>query len=463
MEFDSTITRIAEYTAGVTQRDLTPAAIDGLVRHHLDSIGCAVGGYRAPVARAALAIASSARSDTGASVIGLPHRTTPEYATFANATLIRFLDFNDSYLANGGGHTSDIIPAVFAAAEQLDGSGLDFLVALHVGYELFTALADAVALRDRGWDYPFHIGIAAAAATAKAMDLPVDQIANAVSMAVTPSLPLGITRVGPLTNWKGLASPFAAMNGYFAARLASHAITAPPNAIEGHRGLWALATQPFDLSRLGEPVDGRSAVERTGYKLFVAEYNSQGPVGLFVDMHREGVKPDDIASIAIRTYEVAWSEIGGGQDDHEIKWDPQNKETADHSLPYMVAVALTDGDVTASSYTPERVRDPALRPLMNKITVEPDVTITKTWVAEPAHEIDITFTGGQQRHLRVSYPRGHHENPASDEELVRKYRTQAEPLLGATASHGLLDALWKLPQTANVIELAEHYRQLVVP
>src|SRR2546430_17210981 len=102
------------------------------------------------------------------------------------------------------------------------------------------------------------------------------------------------------------------MNGYFAARLASHGIPGPPDAVEGHRGLWALATGPFDLTRIGVPLDGRSAVERTDYKLFVAEYNSQAPVGVFVDLHREGVRPDSIASIAIRTYEVAWSEIGGG-------------------------------------------------------------------------------------------------------------------------------------------------------
>ena len=462
MEFDNTIRRIAEYTVATTAGEVTEATVDGLVRHHLDSIGCALGGFHAPVARAAVAIAASAQVESGASVLGVGHRTTPEYAAFANATLIRFLDFNDGYLANGGGHTSDIIPAVFAAAEQHNLTGMDFIAALHVGWEVFTALADAVLLRDQGWDYPFHVGIAATAATAKAMNLPVEQVANALAMFITGNLPLGITRVGPLSNWKGVSAPYATMNGYFAARLASYGIGGPPNAVEGHRGLWALATGPFDLSRLGEPLDGRSAVERSDYKLFVAEYNSQGPVGVFVDLHREGVRPDDIDSIAIRTYRVAWSEIGGGQDDHDIKWDPQNKETADHSLPYMLAVALTDGDVTADSYTSERVRDPALRPLMQKITVEPDESITATWMAEPANEIDITFTDGQRRSVRVPYPRGHHKNPATDEELVHKYRTQAEPVVGADQSESLLDALWSLPDTASVRTLADRYRSLTM-
>ena len=462
MEFDDTITRIAEYTVAAGADDLSESIVAGLVRHHLDSIGCAIGGFHAPVARAAVEIAASAHAESGASVLGVAHRTTPEYAAFANATLIRFLDFNDGYLANGGGHTSDIIPAVFAPAEQRDLSGTEFLVALNVGWEVFGALADAVMLRDRGWDYPFHVGIAATAAAAKAMDLPVEQVANALAMYVTGNLPLGITRVGPLSNWKGVSAPYATMNGYFAARLASHGIGGPPNAIEGHRGLWALATEPFDLSRLGQPLDGRFAVERSDYKIFVAEYNSQGPVGVFVDLHTEGVKPDDIAAVAVRTYYVSWSEIGGGQDDHDIKWDPQNKETADHSLPYMLAVALTDGDVTAESYTDERVRDPALRPLMQKITVEPDDAITERWMIEPANEMDITFTNGETRSIRVPYPKGHHKNPASDDDLVRKYRSQAEPVLGSDQSDALLEALWALPEAASVRSLADRYRSLTM-
>jgi 2-methylcitrate dehydratase len=294
------------------------------------------------------------------------------------------------------------------------------------------------------------------------MGLTAEQVANAVSMTITSALPLGITRVGPLANWKGLAAPFSAMNGYFASRLAGAGVTGPPNAIEGHRGLWALGTGPFDLSRLGCPLDGRTAVERTDYKIFVAEYNSQGPVGAFVDLYRQGVRPDDIASIAIRTYDVAWSEIGGGQDDHDIKWDPKNKETADHSLPYMVAVALTDGDVTASSYSTERVLDPLLRPLINKISVEPDDEITEGWMTEPAHDITITFTNGERRSTRVSYPKGHHKNPASDDDLLRKYHLQADPLLSTETGEVLLSTLWSLPDLNSVRQLADLYRSLAI-
>ena len=183
-------------------------------------------------------------------------------------------------------------------------------------------------------------------------------------------------------------------------------------------------------------------------------------MAIFADLHREGVKPEDIERIAIRTYEVAWSEIGGGQDDHDIKWDPQNKETADHSLPYMIAVALTDGDVSAESYEPARVLDPALRPLMAKVTVEPDSAITARWNEEPAHDIEVRFTTGQTRRIRSSFPNGHPANPASDDDLVQKFRRQAQPLIGITAGDALLDELWSLPSLADVSTLADHYRRL---
>jgi 2-methylcitrate dehydratase len=458
-DFDPTITTIAEYVASLGEHDLPPHASDRLVLHHLDSIGCALGALGSPVTDAILSIAASATCDQGASAITVGARTTAEYGALANGALIRYLDYNDNYLANGGGHTSDIIGAVFAAAEQADRSGKAFLVALHAGYEVFASLADAVPLRDCGWDYPYFIGIASAAAAAKALGLSAPCIANAVAMTVTASLPLGITRVGPLANWKGLAAPFAAMNGLTAARLASLGITGPPNAIEGHRGLWALGTGRFDLSALGEPVGGLTAIERTGCKLYVAEYNAQGPVDWFVGLHDEGVRADDVESVRIRTYEVAWSEIGGGQDDHAIKWDPQNKETADHSLPYMVAVALTDGDVTADSYAPARVRDQTLRPLMQRIEVEPDDDITRRWTDEPAHDITVRLRGGDERHVYISHPKGHFRNPASEAEVLRKFRRQAAPALGDELSERLLDELRCIREVPSVRAVADQYRE----
>jgi 2-methylcitrate dehydratase len=242
--------------------------------------------------------------------------------------------------------------------------------------------------------------------------------------------------------------------------LALLGMTGPPRAIEGVRGLWDLATGPFSLDHLGQPVDGLTAVERSSYKLYVAEFNAQGPVHEFVQLHRQGIKPEDVESIRIATYEVAWSEIGGGQNDHAQKWDPQNKETADHSLPYMVAVALTDGDCTRDSYALERVRDPDLRPLLGKISVVVDDQISSTWVDRPAHDIEIVLRDGSTVHVRSDYPRGHPRNPITDDELFTKFRSQGSVLLDDSETEELLSLLLDLEALDDLGRLASMFRSM---
>jgi 2-methylcitrate dehydratase len=429
MAFDASILHLAEWSAGLAD-DVPDAALDALVWHHLDSVGCALGGIPAEPCRALRRIAATGRGDRGVSVVGMPDKVAPELAALANAAMVRYLDYNDSYLRLGGGHTSDIIPALWAVAESSGTTGADFVRGLHAGYEAFAVLADAVPLRERGWDYPLFIGIAAAVGSATVLRLPVERVANAIAMAVTPAVPLGITRAGELSNWKGLASPFATMSGLLATRLAAEGISGPPQAVEGVRGLWALVTGEFSLDRLGVPLDGRTAAERCGYKLSVAEYNAQAPVHEFGKLHDEGIRPGDIESVTIATYFVAWSEIGGGQQDHADKWDPRTRETADHSLPYLCAVALVDGRVQAASYTEERIRDPALRPIMAKIEVVEDPRITAHWVERPAHDITVRLVSGETRRIRVDHPYGHPANPATTAELAAKFRAQAAGALG---------------------------------
>jgi 2-methylcitrate dehydratase len=461
-QFDHSIGAIAKYTMAHDRADVRDTTADALVLHTVDSIGCALGAFDEGPCQAVRRIAATGRAapGAGASVIGLAERSTVELATFANSSLVRYLDFNDNYLRNGGGHTSDLLPAILAAGETARASGMQVLVALDVAYEVFAALADAVFLRDRGWDYPAFLEIAAAAGVAKVLGLDEFQTGNAVAMAITPNLPLGITRAGELANWKGLASPYAAMAGVFATRLAAEGLTGPPRAFEGVRGLWALATGPFSLDALGQPVDGRTAAERSSYKLYVAEFNAQGPVHEAVRLRERGIGPDDIESIHIRTYEVAWSEIGGGQDDHADKWDPQNKETADHSLPYMVAVALTDGEVTARSYDLDRVRDPALRPLLDRITVEPDEALSADWNQRPSHVIEVALRSGERLTIRADFPPGHPENPMTRDQILAKYRSQAVPVVGEPATEALLATLLDLERLGDVNQLTDHFRSV---
>ena len=439
--FDSTTSLIAQYAAGLDAGRIPEAASNAMRSRLVDALGCALGALDAAPCVAARSIAAAATADPGASVIGLARPSTPELAAFANGCLIRYLDYNDTYHTEGGGHPSDMAGAVLAAAEISGRSGRDVLAGLHVAYEVFAALADAVPMRDRGWDYGAFLAVATAAGAGRVLGLDADPLSNAVSMAVTPNMPMFVTRTGELSNWKGCASAYAATAALFAARLAAAGITGPPRPFEGKFGLWEQATGPFALDGLGLPVNGLSAVERTSCKLNPSDFETQIPAEVFGGLHAEGVRPDDIEAIDVCTYYVAWDLIGGGQGDHDEKWDPQRRETADHSLPYVIAVALADGRVTKESFAPDRVADPALRPLMARVSVEEDPEITRTWTQQPAYEFVVSLRDGRSRRIRVDHPRGHFNRPLSDQDFDGKFLANSTGALGHDAARELLAVL----------------------
>lgn len=458
MAADRTLATIVEYSLGIRRSGVSDGSVAALVRRHLDAVGAALGGIEGEPCRLARQLARSATGHPGASVIGLADRSTPELATFANAAMIRYLDVNDTYHTEGGGHPSDLIPALWAIAEARGSTGADVIAAMHVAYEVFAAVGDAVPLRDRGVDYGLNLAISAAAGAGNLAGLTAEQLANAISISITPNVPLSVARSGELSHWKALASPYAAMAALFAVRLAESGVTGPPRPFDGASGLFERATGPFEIRDIGLPRKGRSAAERTHVKLFPSDYETQAPAAAFIALHKEGLRPDEVEAIDIRTYHVAWHLVGGGQDDHEQKWDPKRRETADHSIPYVVAVALTDGRIVRESFSPERIADPALRPLMNKISISEDREITKNWRSDPAHEVEVRLKGGGVRRLRASRAPGHALNPVSDERLGAKFLANASGALSEEDAAQLLENLWKLDSRPGLFGLLDQLR-----
>ena len=451
--FDSPTSLIADYASGLDPDEVSEAASHAMRSRLVDALGCALGALDASPCVAARSIAATGTADPGASVIGLAQPSTPELAAFANGCLIRYLDFNDTYHTEGGGHPSDMAGAVLAAAEISGCSGPDVLTGLHVAYEVFAALADAVPMRDHGWDYGAFLAIATAAGAGRALGLDQERLSNAVSLAVTPNMPLFVTRTGELSNWKGCASSYAAMAALFAARLAAAGVTGPPKPFEGKFGMWEQATGPFDLGGMGTPVNGLSAVERTSCKLNPSDFETQIPAEVFGGLHAEGVRPDDIEAIDVSTYYVAWDLIGGGQGDHDEKWNPKRRETADHSLPYVIAVALTDGRVSKASFAPDRVADPALRPLMARVTVAEDPEITRTWTSKPAYEFTVSLRDGRNLEIRVDHPRGHFNRPLSTQDFDEKFLANAATAVEQDAAQRLLTMLRRIDEMDSLTGL----------
>lgn len=458
---DNNTRAIARFAASLRFEDLSAAAVHACIRHHLDGIGCAAGAFASEPCRIAREIAATTEQAGGCSVFGLPRPTTPEYAAFANGSAVRHLDFNDTYLAGkgGGGHPNDMAPAILAAVELVGGSGRDLVAGIYTAYEIYGAISNAIRLRARGIDQGIPVSLGTAAAVGRILGLDEAGLAHAIAMAIVPCTPVRVTRAGELSHWKGCATAHASMTATFAARLAQRGMTGPAEPFSGVDGFCNLAGTGFELGGVGELVDGRSMIENTSIKYFPAEFNSQGPITSLLEL-RKRFALGELESLTIASYHLTWHEIGGGQGDAREKWDPATRESADHSLPYLAAIALLDGQVTNESFAPERVRDPSLRPLMQKISVVEDPELSAHWKAtsQPKSRLTIRLKDGRVLEDTVVNFRGHPSNPMTDEEVQFKFDSMIGYVLPQAQAREMSDTLWRLDRLAHVGELTAMMR-----
>jgi 2-methylcitrate dehydratase len=461
MDFDHTTAALTSFADSVGWADIDERIVDAAVRHHLDSAGCAIGGMLTDSARIVSAIAKTAvTSSSGASVFGIDELVAPEQAVFANSTMLRQLDFND-FFAGGkrGGHLSDMIPAVIAAAELCNASGMDAVRGIYIAYEVFAALSAAYPLRDAGWDHSANLAaVGAAAGSSVVLGSTANQIANAISLAITPTMALASTRTGEVSSWKGSAAAFGAMAGILAARLARHGMTGPKAPFEGREGLNEQVAPESEIEIGTAP----SAVERSNFKQFPAVGATQSVIGPLIAV-REQVDLRSIARITVDTNESAWKITGGGAGDATEKWNPRTRETADHSMPYVVARTLIDGTIKASSFSVEKVSDPVALALMNKISVRARADLTARYPAERLAEITIELSDASIIVVHSANPVGSTANPMTDRQLSEKFQGLCEKILNHDASLALEQTLWRLTELSAIDELTYQYRSITAP
>lgn len=413
---DATTATIADFTASLSASDLPDAVVRETRRRMVDSMGCLIGGLRSDPAAIARSLAGEVTGTLGATAAGLARPTTIEMAAFTNSIMVRYLDFNDTYYGprGGGGHPSDLLPAALALGEALGLSGREVMLLTVIGYEVFSRLAATVKLRERGWDQGLYTGLAAAMMAGRALGLDHARLGNAAALALIPHVPTRQTRAGELSMWKGAATAEGVRCGIFAAQLAQRGMTGPTRPFEGEDGIWDRVSGPFTLSMPRRP--DTYAIQQVHTKYRPAEFNAQALLDLAVALQPE-LDLARVRALHVETYWLGYSEIGS----EPAKWDPQVRETADHSIPYLLGRALTDGELGTGSFTPERVLDPGLRPLMEMITVSENPAYTARFPAELPVRLTVTLDSGEQIERAAQYPRGHTRNPMTDDEFDRKF------------------------------------------
>jgi len=433
--------RLARYAAEVDFAALDPLVVHEVRRRVLDSFGCAYGAWTSDVARIGRALGAAARCEPGASVFGVGRPTAlPPLAAFATAAMVRYLDFNDTYLSREPAHPSDNIGACFAAAEAAGASGRQLVAALALAYEIQCRLCDACSIRARGWDHVTYGCFSTALAAGKLMGLNAQELEQAVNLAGVNSAALRQTRAGQLSMWKGCAFANAGRQGVFAAWLASQGMTGPSDIFEGPMGFWKQVSGPFEVEPEGwGPPE---MILRTSIKFWPAEYHSQSAIDAALQLRAEAGGPPEVADLRIASFDAAVDIIGSEPE----KWNPTTRETADHSLPYCVAVALLDGEVGLEQFSDARIARGDAQALMQRIRIERDADLNARYPEGIPNRLELTTPDGRRLVREVTYPRGHDRNPMTDDEVIAKYRSLAARCLPDARAEALREAVWRLEE-----------------
>jgi 2-methylcitrate dehydratase len=385
------VEQLAQFVCDARFDRLSDDAREQLKLRVLDSLGCALGALAAePVA----AIRKHTTELGGAKLSTLigGGKSAPDRAAFLNGALVRYLDFNDSFLSKGETcHPSDNLAPVLAAAEYARADGRTLLTALAVAYAVQIRLSEQAPVRAKGFDHTTQGAYAVAAGVSKALGLDAKQTANAVAIAGTSLNALRVTRTGSLSHWKGLAYPATSFGATHAALLAKHGITGPREVFEGNKGFSDAIAGPFELDWREEDLE---AVTRTILKKFNAEIHSQSAIEALLELREQhDVEAGDVEKIELDTFQVAYDIIGGGEEGS--KYEVTTKEEADHSLPYLLAVALTDGQVLPAQYRRERIAAEDVQDLLRRVEVRPDDSLSERFPEEHSARIKVTLRDGQ--------------------------------------------------------------------
>ena len=443
--------RFATYATKLRFEDIPAVAIHEAKRRLIDSFATAVGAMPAEAYAIAKKCAARVQGNPGATLLG-GGTSSIEWATFVNGLLIRYLDFNDTYLSKEPAHPSDNFAPVLAVGEATKSTGKEMLTAVVLAYEIQCRLCDACSLRKQGVDHVTYGALSSALAACKLLNLDAVKTTHAVGLAGVCNVALRQTRSGELSMWKGCAFANAARNGVFAALLAADGLSGPAPIFEGDLGFMKLVTRDqFEVVPMGAETDPKTPfmINSTYIKFWPAEYHSQSAIEGALLLRKEIGDVKKIASVDIHTFEACYNIIGK----YAEAWAPKTRETADHSLPYCTAVALLDGEVTLKQFAPERFTSPDVLTLLKNVKVHLDDALSLRYPRGIPNRLIVKLTDGRTLTNEIEFPRGHALNPMTDSEVEAKFRSTVEPRFGKAKADAILAQCWAFENVTDAGEV----------
>ncbi len=445
--------QIARFARQLRYEDLPVEVVQAAKRFLYDSIGCAYGALHTKDVSIIRKVCLEMGGRPEATLIGTGERLPAVNATLVNSLLVRSLDFNDIYWKQDPSHPSDLIPAALAVAERTGKSGKDLLLAIVLAYEFEQRLCEFAVpgLRERKWHHATITQFVSPIVAGKLLDLTEDEMVNAIGIGACHNFTIGCPTAGKLTMMKNTVDPLAVQAGVFAALLAKEGYTGTEAIFEGKEGLMDVFGPQWDTEKLLGGLGESFRILQCSLKAFPTEALTHTHLTATLKIVTENdIKPEEIEEVVITTIARACDILF---DPH--KYHPDSRETADHSLPYCIAAAIVDRQVTVNSFSEEKLRDPRIWQVINNIRGEASVEFEKLFPAKQPSQVTIRTTDGRSFRQYFEYPKGDPREPMTDEDLMVKFNALSSGVLTPDRQAEIRTAIYNCEQFDNVQDLLQ--------
>jgi len=446
---------LAELVSDIRFDALSEEVVRETKRRVLDAIGCALGGFHGEPSVIMRSVAEDLGGRPESTVWGAARSTSCEKATLLNSTMLRYLDYMDSHAGADACHPCFNVPACIAVAERVGASGRDLIAGIVAGYEVQIRFQEACKIGSRGWFGGTYLEFSVPLGVGKLLGLDIEQLTHAVSIAASHANTLNTVGVGSIPASKSVADGMVASTGVMAALMARAGLTGPSDLIERPGGFEKSVAGLINYERLLAPVVHYKIME-VNTKWFNTVRTAQTAVSSalgLIEKHRLTWRDVEAISIFLPTEE----HVG-----HEGIWNsvsrlrPQNRDSANHSVVFSLAVAMVDGELGPAQYADAKLRDPDVLSLVDRTTLRSDPSLDCYWPEAAVSRVVLKTKNGENYEATTLYPPGHHKNRVTDEQMQQKFTKLASQVLDKKKNEAVIRAVSRLDELESVKELMAH-------
>lgn len=452
---DTISRKITRFALNLKYEDLPEEVVYQVKRYLFDSIGCAFGAMNTKDVNAIYKIYREMGGKPEATVIGFGDKFPAVNTTLINSLMIRALDFNDIYWKEDPSHPSDLIPAALSVAERQGKSTEDVIVAIVLAYEFEQRMCEFAVpgVRERKWHHATITQFVSPIVAGKLLDLNEDQMVNAIGINGCHNHTIGCPTAGKLTMMKNTVDPMSVQTGVFAALMAKEGYTGTEAIFEGKEGLMDVFGPDWDEQKLLKGLGDSFKILECSMKAFPTEALTHTHLTATLKLVKENdIKPEEIKEVVVTTIARACDILF---DPHKYK--PESRETADHSLPYCLAAAIVDRQITTNSFSEEKLKDPKIRAVINKIKGDASIEFEKMFPAKQPSRVIIRTNEDEEFSQYLEYPKGDPREPMTDKDIAEKFNALSSKVLNSEHQKEIRDAIFNFEK----IETMKYFMEML--